>query len=110
MSGPLAVSPNAFLPHRRYCESLTALPRSGQSIFTRPKPIDLNAARRRAFTMDIDMEDEEDAAELARPLMRSDVVFDAVEERPQRTAVTDMPRAVQAAQERDEEDMWASLG
>lgn len=60
--------------------------------------------------MDIDMEDEEDSGELARPLIRSDIVFDAGEERPHRAPVTDMPRAVQAAQERDEEDMWASLG
>ncbi len=60
--------------------------------------------------MDIDLEDEEDAGELTRPLIRSDVVFDAGEERPQRATMTDMPRAVQAAQERDEEDMWASLG
>ncbi|KAI1788818.1 hypothetical protein LXA43DRAFT_1096987 [Ganoderma leucocontextum] len=75
-----------------------------------PFPIDLSAPRRRGFTMDIDMEDEEDAGELARPLMRSDVVFDAGEERLQRAPMTDMPRAVQAAQDRDEEDMWASLG
>ncbi|PIL31803.1 hypothetical protein GSI_06507 [Ganoderma sinense ZZ0214-1] len=88
----------------------TVMRQSGQSIFTRPKPIDLSAARRRGFTMDIDMEDEEDAGELARPLIRSDIVFDAGEERPQRAPMTDMPRAVQAAHERDEEDMWASLG
>ena len=84
--------------------------RSGQSIFTRPRPIDLSA--RRGYTLDIDMEDEEDAGELARPLIRSDVVFDAGDEpsRTQRAPMSDMPRAVQAAQERDEEDMWASLG
>ena len=95
--------------------------RSGQSIFTRPKPIDLSAARRRGYTLDIDMEDEEDAAaELGRPLMRSDVVFDAADEQPQQqpprtnvqraTALSQMPRAAQAAQDRDAEDMWAELG
>ncbi|TBU49900.1 hypothetical protein BD309DRAFT_946468 [Dichomitus squalens] len=88
----------------------TVMRQSGQSIFTRPKPIDLSAPRRGGFTMDIDMEDEEDAGELARPLIRSDVVFDAGEEHPQRAPMSDMPRAVQAAQERDEEDVWASLG
>ena len=60
--------------------------------------------------MDIDMEDEEDAGELGRPLMRSDVVFDSGDEPGPRAPMTDMPRAVQAAQERDEEDVWASLG
>ncbi|KAI0801109.1 hypothetical protein C8Q74DRAFT_1240336 [Fomes fomentarius] len=85
---------------------------SGQSIFTRPKPIDLSAARRGGFTLDIDMEDEEDAGELGRPLMRSDVVFDAGDEPParnQRAPMSDMPRAVQAAQERDQEDLWAEM-
>ena len=93
--------------------------RSGQSIFTRPKPIDLSAARRRGYTLDIDMEDEEDAAgELGRPLIRSsDVVFDAgAGDEPPRTnvqranALSQMPRAAQAAQDRDAEDMWAELG
>ena len=67
------------------------------------------------------MEDEEDAAaELGRPLIRSDVVFDAAapdeQQQPPRTnvqsanALPEMPRAAQAAQERDAEDMWAELG
>ena len=59
------------------------------------------------------MEDEEDAGELGRPLMRSDVVFDAGgEEQPRNPRPpmhTDMPRAVQAAQERDDEDLWAAI-
>lgn len=77
--------------------------RSGQSIFSRPKPIDLTAARRAGFSLDIDLEgDEEERGELSRPLIRDPVVFDA--------SSTPMPRAVQAAQERDEEDVWAELG
>ena len=64
------------------------------------------------------MEDEEDvASELGRPLIRSDVVFDAEDgQQPPRTnvqranALSEMPRAAQAAQERDAEDMWAELG
>ncbi len=58
------------------------------------------------------MEDEEDAGELGRSLMRSDVVFDAGDEPParnQRAPMSDMPRAVQAAQERDQEDLWAEM-
>ena len=57
-------------------------------------------------------EDEED--ELGRrPLIRDNaVVFDASQDQRNapRAPMSDMPRAVQAAQERDEEDMWASLG
>ena len=91
--------------------STHASDRSGQSIFTRPKPIDLSAAHRRGLALDLDLEDEEDAGELARPLIRSDVVFDAGDEpsRTQRAPMSDMPRAVQAAQERDQEDLWAEM-
>jgi len=82
---------------------------SGQSIFSRPKPIDLSSARRRPLNLDIDMEGEDEPDELGRPLIRSDVVFDADgEARPPHT--TPMPRAAQAVQERDTEDMWAELG
>ncbi|ESK98142.1 wsc domain-containing protein [Moniliophthora roreri MCA 2997] len=50
---------------------------SGQSIFSRPKPIDINAARRAGYSLDIDIEsDEEDDAELGRPLIRHSTVFD----------------------------------
>lgn len=51
------------------------------------------------------MEGEEDsAADLRRPL-----IFDAdQEQRP--AAMTPMPRAVQAVEERDAEDVWAELG
>ncbi|KAI0697548.1 hypothetical protein BC835DRAFT_1413584 [Cytidiella melzeri] len=75
---------------------------SGQSIFSRPKPIDLS--RRRNLNLDIDMEAEEPAGELSRPL-----IFDAdQEQRP--AAMTPMPRAVQAVEDRDAEDVWAELG
>ncbi|KAK7695184.1 hypothetical protein QCA50_002374 [Cerrena zonata] len=84
---------------------------SGQSIFSRPKPIDLSAPRRRTYNLDIDMEGEEESDELGRPLMRDQIVFDAAEEqRRSRAAMANMPRAAQAVQERDEEDMWAELG
>ncbi|OBZ68608.1 hypothetical protein A0H81_11455 [Grifola frondosa] len=52
---------------------------SGQSIFTRPKPIDLSAVRRRGLALDIDMDAEDD--ELGQPLIRDSVVFDAGEDR-----------------------------
>jgi len=85
---------------------------SGQSIFSRPKPIDLSNPRRRGYTLDIDMEDEEEREELGRPLIRNPVVFDAVEEQQAQTRapMSDMPRAAQAVQERDTEDVWAELG
>lgn len=56
------------------------------------------------------MEDEDE--ELGRPLMRSDVVFDAAEDpaRGARAPMSDMPRAAQAVQDRDLEDMWAEIG
>ncbi|KAJ3540321.1 hypothetical protein NMY22_g4345 [Coprinellus aureogranulatus] len=88
---------------------------SGQSIFSRPKPIDINAARRAGFGMELDVEsDDEDDAELNRPLVRNPILFDA-EDTPTPAAVparpmSDMPRAAQAVRDRDVEDMWAELG
>ncbi|CAK5280296.1 unnamed protein product [Mycena citricolor] len=78
---------------------------SGQSIFSRPKPIDINAARRAGF-LDLDVESEEDDdAELARPLIRNPVLFDS-----SNNSNTPMPRAEQAVRDRDTEDVWAELG
>lgn len=64
------------------------------------------------MNLDIDMEDEEEENDdLGRPLIRNPVVFDAGEETPApRAPVTPMPLAVQAAQNRDAEDVWAELG
>ena len=57
------------------------------------------------------MEGEDPSDELGRPLIRDNVVFDANEESQTRpAAMTPMPRAVQALQERDTEDVWAELG
>jgi len=83
---------------------------SGQSIFSRPKPIDINAARRAGYThLDIDIEtDEEDDTELGRPLVRNPVVFDADQQ--QRQPLSEMPLAAQALENRDAEDVWAELG
>lgn len=59
------------------------------------------------YSLDIDIEgDGEERGELGRPLIQDPVVFDAEE----RTYASPMPRAVQASQERDEEDVWAELG
>ena len=81
--------------------------RSGQSIFARPKPIDLSAARRAGVSldMDLDLSDEESDSHHG-PLHRNAVVFDAQDDGP----MSDMPRAAQAARDRDDEDMWAELG
>jgi hypothetical protein len=87
--------------------------RSGQSIFARPKPIDLSAVRRAGVRLDMDLDLSDDEIDgLHAPLHRNPVLFDAQEnEGPsQRAPVSDMPRAVDAARERDEEDMWAGLG
>jgi hypothetical protein len=91
--------------------------RSGQSIFSRPKPIDISAARRAGFSLDLDIEseDEELDSELARPLVPNPVLFDAgADQRPvvgqQRGPLSEMPRAVQAAHDRDAEDVWAEIG
>lgn len=63
-----------------------AFDRSGQSIFSRPKPIDLSAARQAGYTsLDFDIEDEaESHSELSQPLIQDDpVLFDAgAEQRP----------------------------
>ena len=63
--------------------------------------------------MDLDVP-EDDSDELRAPLARNPVLFDAREEQPQRPAtrgpMSDMPRAAQAARDRDEEDVWAELG
>ena len=72
------------------------------------------SATRRAgvgLDMDLDLSDGESDG-LQSPLHRNDVLFDAQSgQRPtQRGPVSDMPRAVQGARERDEEDMWAELG
>ncbi|KAJ7786524.1 hypothetical protein B0H16DRAFT_1490752 [Mycena metata] len=78
---------------------------SGQSIFKAPSPIVLQDAARRAGYLDLEVEsEEEEEEELSRPLIRDPVLFDA------RPATTAMPRAEQAALDRDAEDVWAELG
>lgn len=59
--------------------------------------------------MEYESEDEEDA-ELSRPLVRNSVLFDASRQVAQEQAFKDMPRAAQAVRDRDAEDMWAELG
>ncbi|KAJ7103327.1 hypothetical protein B0H15DRAFT_897536 [Mycena belliarum] len=80
---------------------------SGQSIFSRPKPIDINAARRAGY-LDLEIESEEEEEELARPLIRDPVLFDANGDG--RGRLSAMPLAAQAVEERDAEDVWAELG
>jgi hypothetical protein len=87
--------------------------RSGQSIFARPKPIDLSAARRAGIGLDMEIDLSDDESDgLQSPLHRNAVLFDAQngEHSTQRGPASDMPRAVQGVRERDEEDMWAELG
>jgi len=79
---------------------------SGQSIFSRPKPIDLSTGR---VNLDIDIEDD-DENELGRPAIRDGVLFDATSRNPTSDAASPMPRAIQSVQERNAEDVWAELG
>jgi len=86
---------------------------SGQSIFARPKPIDLSAARRAGVSLDMELDLSDDESDgLHAPLHRNAVLFDAQDDQQhgQRGPMSDMPRVVQAARERDEEDIWAELG
>jgi len=80
---------------------------SGQSIFSRPRPIDLRGGR---TNLDIDIEDDDEESELGRPLIRDGVLFDATSRNPTSDAASPMPRAAQAVQERGVEDVWAELG
>lgn len=84
--------------------------RSGQSIFSRPKPIDISAIRRAGYTsLDFDLENEDEDPELGRPLVQDPVLFDVRDEE-QPTRMSDMPLATQALHDRDDEDVWAELG
>ncbi|KAI6112517.1 hypothetical protein EDD16DRAFT_1170495 [Pisolithus croceorrhizus] len=85
---------------------------SGQSIFSRPKPIDITAVRRAGYTeLDLGLEDEDEDPELGRPLVRDSTLFDAEgEEGEERSRISAMPRAAQAIDERDAVDVWAEIG
>jgi len=92
----------------QFSRLLAVMRQSGQSIFSRPKPININAARQAGYTnLDIDIEsDEEEDPELGRPLVRNPVVFDADQPQP----LSEMPLATRALENRDDEDVWAELG
>jgi hypothetical protein len=99
-----------FLMVAQYDDLRGKLYRSGQSIFARPKPIDLSAARRAGLSLDMNLDLSDDESDGL--LHRNAVVFDAQDDQHERQhgAMSDMPRAAQAVRERDEEDMWAELG
>ena len=93
--------------------------RSGQSIFSRPRPIDLSAARRAGFsTLDLDLPDdaEEELSRAARG--RNPILFDADDRRQNGTGDEERGFARPAVNkpkppqydDRDPEDVWASLG
>jgi hypothetical protein len=66
-----------------------------------------------SLDMDLDLSNDDDESDgLQTPLHRDAVLFDAQggQSPSQRGPMADMPRAAQAARERDEEDMWAELG
>ncbi|KAF5385185.1 hypothetical protein D9615_001321 [Tricholomella constricta] len=82
---------------------------SGQSIFSQPKPIDISSARRAGF-MDLEIETDDEDDDVSRPLVRNPVLFDIHGVNEELEAFTDMPRAVEAAGDRDSEETWARLG
>jgi hypothetical protein len=88
-------------------QHLISMHRSGQSIFSRPKPIDITAARRAGLGIDLDIDEEDDEdPELGRPLVRNSVLFDAASEQRPAGSYTDMPST---AADRDT-DVWAESG
>lgn len=53
---------------------------SGQSIFSQPKPIEINAARRAGLSLEVDLESEDEDVEAGQPLVGDRVLlFDAEE-------------------------------
>ncbi|KAF8807803.1 hypothetical protein BYT27DRAFT_7189898 [Phlegmacium glaucopus] len=72
---------------------------SGQSIFSRPKPIDISTARRARF-IDLEIEREDDSDD--ETIVRNPILFDAGREAVHKP-FTDMPRA-------EDEDVWANIG
>jgi len=93
--------------------------RSGQSIFTRPKPIDLTLPHRTGpgggYNLDIDLEDDEDDEDV-RPLggvRHPTVVFDSEREGLRQKQLQQQRKAAAALRPvdtGDDEDTWASLG
>ncbi|KAF8735221.1 hypothetical protein AX14_002486 [Amanita brunnescens Koide BX004] len=77
---------------------------SGQSIFSQPKPIDINTARRAGFGLDVGLESEEEDLE-EQPLVRESL-FDAEA----LAGDEEMPLAAQALRDRDQTDIWAEIG
>ncbi|KAJ7596627.1 hypothetical protein C8J56DRAFT_917910 [Mycena floridula] len=69
---------------------------SGQSIFSRPKPIDINARR----ALDIDMESDEEDSDLSRPLVLNQVLFDSADSTP-------FVPTVEPYHDREAHDVWA---
>ena len=93
------------------------LARSGQSIFSRPRPIDINAARRRGLSLDLDLpdDDEEEYSHLRGRNGGNGVLFDAQirdEEQglpPPPPPKPSRPAAQNRVDDRDQEDLWAGL-
>lgn len=79
--------------------------RSGQSIFSRPKPIDISAVRRGGYrNLDLDIEDEDEDVEAGRALFE-DTRLSEEEEQEEGGR-----RRGEAGGERDTEHVWAAIG
>jgi len=78
---------------------------SGQSIFSRPRPIDITAARRAGYSLDLDLPDEEGDAHY-RALARNPVLFDAQDERTPIDATRPAPKL---PPNRNPDDIWGDM-
>ncbi|KAG8937014.1 hypothetical protein FRC03_004080 [Tulasnella sp. 419] len=97
----------------QFARLASVMRKSGQSIFTRPKPIDLTLPHRfgsgGGFALDIDLEDDDEV----RPLGAGrNVVFDAEQDRRQRAVqqqrrIQQRPGIVDSG---DADDTWAAIG
>jgi len=96
----------------QFCRLAAVMRQSGQSIFSRPRAIDLSAARRAGYSLDFDLDLPDDAEDLLGPRARNPVLFDTREEneadeQPLQLPVQQKPPL--RVDDRDQEDVWAGL-
>jgi len=92
----------------QFCRLASVMRQSGQSIFSRPRPIDISAARRAGYSLDLDLPDDEEAAHY-RALARNPVLFDEQDERSPidpSTPTRPAPKKPPVPDIRDQDDIW----
>jgi len=93
----------------QFCRLAAVMRQSGQSIFSRPRPIDLSAARRAGFSLDFDLQDEAEE-ELSRSRRSNPVLFDTHEDGASAEEQVPPRQTPKSADNRNPEDIWTSLG